>query len=540
MKPVAHTYRSMIKLGVGLLTCCGVLAAQSFVLAEQQPGAAVQSPDWQAPKVLLVGSYQGKPGAFSSIQAAVDAASAGDWILIGPGDYHEQGAADAGVYITTPGIHLRGMDRNGVVVDGTKPFSPRCSPDLKAQDFGVTGSGRNGIEIFEADGVSVENLTVCNFLGDAWGDNGNQVWWNGGDDSGRIGMGSYWGAYLTASSTFFQKDIPNTAQYGIFSSNAKGPGSITYSYASNMSDSSFYVGACPDCNAVLRFVHAQNSPQGFSGTNSGGHLVLEYSEWDHNQAGIVSSSLANDDPPSPQDGACPDAPDKSCTLIQYNYVHDNNNPNTPGSGLAASVAVGVGIDLSGGRNNTVQDNLVVNNGSWAVLLNDYVDLSPPSVPTYCQGGVIGFNPPPPYDELYGPVVPCYFPSFGNRVLENQFLGNGGFGNITNGDLANVALPHPINNCFLGNQDALKGTPTSAPLDLEDPSVAGICGQAWNPDPVQELALIEQVECASTGSCTGLPPPLYPRLSQVQMLAIPHEPGMANACRGVPDNAWCRQ
>lgn len=191
---------------------------------------------------------------------------------------------------------------------------------------------------------------------------GNQIWWNGGDGSGQIGMSSYWGSYSTASSTFFDAKIPSQAQYGIFVSNAKGPGSITYSYASNMGDSGFYVGACADCNATLQFVHSSNNPQGFSGSNSGGHLVIEDSEWDHNQSGIVPSSLAVYDPPSPQDGACPNAPG-SCTIIQRNYVHDNNNPNLPVNfavnPLAGSVLVGSGIDLSGGRNNTVQQNLRV-------------------------------------------------------------------------------------------------------------------------------------------------------------------------------------
>ena len=78
---------------------------------------------------------------FDSIQAAVDAARPGDWILIAPGDYHERGdytthkptdEAGAGVLITTPNIHLRGLDRNGVVVDGTKPGSPRCSSASRA------------------------------------------------------------------------------------------------------------------------------------------------------------------------------------------------------------------------------------------------------------------------------------------------------------------------------------------------------------------------------------------------------------------------
>ena len=67
---------------------------------------------------------------FRTIQDAVDAARPGDWILVAPGDYHEQAdhradghatRATGAVMVTTPGIHIRGLDRNGVVVDGTKP-----------------------------------------------------------------------------------------------------------------------------------------------------------------------------------------------------------------------------------------------------------------------------------------------------------------------------------------------------------------------------------------------------------------------------------
>jgi hypothetical protein len=498
-----------------------------------------------APHVLQVGTYRGKKGAYSTIQSAADAAAPGDWILIAPGDYHEHGNPVAGVYVTTPGIHLRGMDQSEVIVDGTVPGSSACSPDPAAQDYGIDWAGRNGIEIFQADGVTVENLTACNFLGDAYGNQGNQIWWNGGDGSGQIGMGSYHGAYLTASSTFFQAGTLNAAQYGIFVSNARGPGVIEYAYASNMSDSAFYVGACADCNAVLRYVHAQNSAQGYSGSNSGGHLVLEYSEWDHNQSGIVPSSLASYDLPSPQDGACPKQPDKSCSLIQYNFVHDNNNPNTPALGLAATSAVGTGIDLSGGRNNTVQYNMVADNGSWGILLNDYGDFSPPSgTSTYCQGGTVNFNTPPPFDQLYGPLIPCYFNSFGNRVEGNVFLGNGFFGNATNGDLANAALGFPTNNCFLDNFNLLQGNPSTAPAKLQNPTVAGVCGQAWNPDVSQEFLLIDQLGCASlgpaSGACAGLPPPLYPLQTKVKLLPIPREPGMANPCAGVPDNSWCEE
>ena len=371
-------------------------------------------------KVLQVGSYGGQKGTFATIQLAVDAAQPGDWVLIAPGDYHETGAPDAGVHIMTKGIHLRGMSRNGVVIDGTRPGFGTCSNDPAAQV--KTSSGRNGIEVVQVDGVSIENLTVCNFLGDTSGDGGNQIWWNGGDGRGVIGMGGYWGAYLTASTTYYS-DL-NAAYYGIFVSNSKGPGVIEQSYASNMADSAFYVGACPDCNAVLRFVHAENSAVGYSGSNSGGHLVVETSEWDLNRVGIQPTSLANDDPPSPQNGACPDDASQSCTLIQFNYVHDNNNPNTPGLGLAGSVPIGTGIEISGGRNDTVRGNKVTNNGAWGILINDYPDFSAPTASTYCQGGTTNFTPTfkaaaelAAVLALVAPskTIPCYFNAYGNHI-----------------------------------------------------------------------------------------------------------------------------
>ena len=50
--------------------------------------------------------------------------------------------------------------------------------------------------MWKADNVSIENLTACNFLGGA-GDSGNEIWWNGGDGSGKIGLTGYTGSYLT-------------------------------------------------------------------------------------------------------------------------------------------------------------------------------------------------------------------------------------------------------------------------------------------------------------------------------------------------------
>src|ERR1051326_385384 len=240
-------------------------------------------------------------GAYATIQSAVDDAVPGDWILVAPGIYHEK-AGEAGVMITKPGIHRAGLDRNRVIVDGTNagPDDP-CSSNPASQDF----SGRNGIEVFGgADGVSIENLTVCNYLSGDGGD-GNQVWWNGGDGTGEIHLGPYHGGYLTATSTYFQDADSHQGSYGVFVSNSRGPGDIVHSYANNMSDSAFYVGACPDCNTVLDHVHGENCPLGYSGTNSGGHLLIQNSEFDRNKSGIVPNSLNNDDAPPPQDGRGP-------------------------------------------------------------------------------------------------------------------------------------------------------------------------------------------------------------------------------------------
>lgn len=141
------------------------------------------------------------------------------WILVWPGVYHEKGSAEAGVLVTTPNVHIRGMDRNLVIIDGTNgsPGAP-CPPDANLQDL----AGRNGIEVFKADGGSVENLTVCNYLEGPSG-GGNEIWWNGGDGSGAIGLGTYDGNYLTATSTFYGGTDQPLAQYGIFVSNANGP-----------------------------------------------------------------------------------------------------------------------------------------------------------------------------------------------------------------------------------------------------------------------------------------------------------------------------
>ncbi len=477
--------------------------------------------------VLRVGSYHGIAGQFQTIQAAVNAARPGDWILIGPGDYHERGTSTDGVLVTTPNLHIRGMDRNGVIVDGTLPGASTCSPDPALQDFGP--SGRNGIEVLKTDGVSVENLTVCNFLSDNSGDNGNEIWFNGGDGSGTIGLGSYLGTYLTASSTYYKDDTSAQALYGLFASNVSGPGLFDHDYASNMGDSSFYVGACRDCNVIISDGHAQNSPLGFSGTNSGGHLLIENSEWDQNKVGILPASANNDDWPSPQNGACPAGQkgptgNASCTVIRDNYVHDNNNPNVPQFGIVRYTPVGVGIELLGSENDTVIDNRVSHHGLWGILIGDFPDpeTPPASNPNPCSGGIQS-----------GSI--CYFVGYGNEVADNFLMDNGFLGNVTNGDLADGHITSTPGNCWHGNFDP-RGL-TSAPANIQ--TTLGTCGVANQGDPTVETEGL----CVSgfdPQACAALPPLHTLARTGAVLLPIPHEQSMPDPCAGIPASPWCEQ
>ena len=503
-----------------VLMLCGCLALASAASA----------------RVLLVGTYHGIAGQFKSVQAAVNAAHPGDWILIAPGDYktttaHSIQGRPAAVLITKPGLHLRGMNRNRVVIDGTKPGSAICSRKPSAQNFGphsASGAlGLNGIMVWKAANVSVENLTACNFLGGS-APSGNEIWWNGGDNSAKVGGYGYLGSYLSATSTFF-KSARTAAQYGIFSSNWSG-GTWDQIYASNFQDSGFYIGACQQqCNQTLNHGWSQYSALGYSGSNSGGRMLIENSEFDHNKDGFDTNSQNGDNPP-PQDGSCPNngispiTHTHSCWVFMHNYVHDNNDPNIPAAGTPAAGPLGTGMSVSGARNDTIMNNRFSNNKAWGIVVVPYIDSGPP-----CTGGTV--NSP-----FAGGQGGCEFDEWGVAVINNTFIHNGGFRNPTNGDFEQLNLESHPSDCFNGNRDPAGLTAVSAALEKSYPSCTGSPAMNFNAPFLNEVLCDSGVAISPFGCQPG---DHYPRLQAPIMHRLPNNlKTMPNPCLGVPSNPWC--
>lgn len=548
---VAAIATSVLVPAAGIGTSAATAAAAS---------ARAAATDHREAHVLRVGTYDGKPGQFRTIQAAVDAAKPGDWILIAPGDYKTHSAKatasapnePAGVLVTTPDLFIRGMDRNRVIVDGTKS-GPPCSTATKDQYFGPRDSqgdalGTNGVMVSQASNVWVQNLTACNFLSGSGG-NGNEIWWNDGDDTGKLGAAhGFLGSYMTATSTYFH-DESTAAAYGIFSSNWRG-GTWDRSYASNFNDSGYYIGACRHvCNQVVNHAWAEYNALGYSGSNSGGSLIVKNSEFDRNEDGFDTNSQNGDNPP-PQNGTCPKGRispithTTSCWVFMHNYVHDNNNPNVPTAGSAAAGPVGTGMTISGGRNDTVMDNVFENNHAWGIALVPYPDSGPP-----CTGGMLT-------------PVTCLYDEWGDAVIGNVFSNNGGWGNPTNGDIGATNLLLSPTDCFGGNVEVGGGAVTTSPGDAE--SLYPTCDGGAVPPDLNPLFL-DEIACDSgsaslAGLSTGtlcLPGESnYPRQTKVVMHALPgakdgkhgrpaiENPAsatlktMADPCDGVPANPWC--
>ncbi len=570
-----------------LAAATALTTVATFMVATDAGTGAAGTTTWPS-NVFAVGTFDGVPGQFGSagtptvadIQAAVDAAQSwaaahtangqvpDTYVLLAPGDYKTVATAiaaappgqdPAAVLISEDNVWLMGMNRDSVIVDGTRSGAP-CSARTSDQVFGPASSpheGLNGIMVWKAAGTWVENVTACNFLDGTGGDGGagNEIWWNGGANSGNVfvdGKGGYKGEYLTATSTYFRSSSSQAevtaAAYGIFSSNWDG-GVWDNTYASNFNDSGYYIGACQDeCDQEVDHAWSEYNALGYSGSNSGGWLLVEHSRFDHNEDGFDTNSQNGDNPP-PQDGACPPGVKPpvpgatTCWVFYKNVSADNNDPNVPTYGSAAAGPVGTGLSLSGARDDTVLDNTFTDNGAWGTILVPYPDSGGP-----CTGGT---PLPPNSPDNPTPSEVCLFDEYGDAVIGNSYSGNGSFGNPTNGDIAAANLEPDATDCFSSNKD--HAGLTTSPVEAE--ALYPSCNGTTVPPDVN-APFIDEVACDSgisigpaSGGSACPPGANYPRQTHVVMHPLPgakalddpsstNLPTMPDPCRGIPANPWC--
>lgn len=289
------------------------VAALAALLLAGSALTACGSDEAAGPQVLRVGED------YDTIQAAVDDARPGDMVLIEAGTYAEE------VLVETDRLVLRGVDRQGVVLDGEDSLA-------------------NGIEV-QADQVAVENLTVRRYTV-------NGVIFGGGYDEDQPDNGprGWRASYVTVS---------NNGLYGLYAFGT-GPGQFDHNYASGHPDSGIYVGQCRDCGAVVVDNVMERNAIGYENTNASG-IVLARNVIRRNRVGVAISS-ADTEYLAPQAGGA----------IVANLIVDNAEAEAP----ATQGAFGVGIAIAGGTENEVRRNQIDGHPGAGVVLIDQDGFAP--------------------------------------------------------------------------------------------------------------------------------------------------------------------
>jgi hypothetical protein len=204
------------------------------------------------------------------------------------------------------------------------------------------------------------------------------------------------------------------------------------------------------------------------------------------------------------------------------------------------------MTISGGRNDTVMHNKFLDNGAWGVLFLPYPDSNTASAGKTCTQakGVVA-------TALGISGVSCLFDPQGDLLSNNQFSGNGTFGNPSNADFGNLLIAgHEPVNCFSGNTEwdstftNQLGQATNANVADSHPNqTPSTCGtrtpKAGLLGSNTDVTMLLQVECdAGVLSGAGCASAVYPQPTAVVMHPLPSLPSMPNPCVNVPANRWC--
>lgn len=283
---------------------------------------------WGAGASEAQGAVLVVPDAYATIQAAVDAAQSGDTVLVKPGVYRKA------VRVSTPGITIRGTDRDAVILDGGGG-NPGCD-----------GLG-TGITVYRAPNVTLMSLTARDYAK----------------------YGFYW--FDLEGFYGYDLNVVNACTYGILTHDAE-VGEIAYSEASGAGDSGLYTGETSNCRCVLHHNDIHDNMIGYSGTK-GNHVTIRDNWFHDNGVGILPNTLQPDVMHYATEHVGPgrDTLLQCCVTIANNLIEDNNNADVPPHGFTQDIRlpIGTGIELAGASGNVVFGNVIRNHQRWGVAVH---------------------------------------------------------------------------------------------------------------------------------------------------------------------------
>ena len=305
------------------------------------------------PRPASAGSIKVGPG--ESIQAAVDAASPGDKIIVMPGDYTETHGNSAAIRVTkplqllaksSPEAKVRLLpgpgNTDGVLVEPENPGDPDVD-GFRIKGFTVEGFPNNGIFLRHVQNFKIDkNESIDNLE--------NGIW-------------------------------PTLSANGLVKNNV--------SYGSE--DSALWVEASENVRVLKNEFH--HSPTGLEITVSN-NIEVEKNDIHHNTVGI---GLYH-----PSAASLPPLAEMAGLEVSKNWVHDNNEPNTaPAGSMSASLPPGGGILVLGVDGVVATGNTIENNDFYGVSMVDYClavggtafdcNVNPPEVEPFPDHNVVQGN-----------------------------------------------------------------------------------------------------------------------------------------------------